>query len=154
MAEVTMEAATPADAAEAADLAAAKRAAYEQYAPVFWRVAEDARAFHEPFLANCIANAEFTSFAARRDGRLAGIAIASHEVFPPPFGGEPQPSWLVDDFFVAFSDDWSSVGRELLRAVDEAARAGGADRLIVLTARRDEPKRQLIEEAGGYERGA
>jgi hypothetical protein len=85
---------------------------------------------------------------------MAGIAIASHAVSPPPFARDSQPSWLVDDFFVGSPAEWSTVGAELPRAVEEAAREGGAERLIVLAARVDEPKRQMIEAAGRYARAA
>jgi len=149
----TIEVARPSDAHQAAELAAVKRAEYEQYSPVFWRVADHAAEIHEPFLAKCIADPGFSSFAARSHEQLVGIAIASHRVFPPPFRSDPQPSWLVDDFFVSSAEAWSTVGIALLDAVEEAACAAGASRLIVLTARLDAPKRATIE-AAGYERGA
>ena len=82
-----------------------------------------------------------------------GVALACHKVYPPPFNIDAEPSWLVDDYFVASADEWESAGKELLHEIERAAREAGAERLIVLTARRDEPKRHLLE-AEGYERGA
>jgi GNAT superfamily N-acetyltransferase len=146
--------ARPADAAQAARLAAVKREEYERYSPVFWRVAENALAIHEPFLARCIEDtATFASFAYRDDDELRGIAIAARKASPPPFRDDPEPTWLVDDFFVASNELWPMVGTALVRAVEDAARVGGADRVIVLCARRDEPKRDMIL-AAGYERAA
>jgi GNAT superfamily N-acetyltransferase len=154
MATAKIEAAVPGDALDAAMLASVKRTEYAEYSPVFWRVAENAREIHEPFLARCIADRElFTSLAARSDDRLAGIAITAHKVFPPPFSKDPEPSWLTDDFFVATPDQWLTVGAHLLRETERQAKAGEAKRLIVLTARADEPKRQMLESAG-YSRGA
>jgi hypothetical protein len=154
MATAKIEAAMPTDASSAAVLASAKRAEYAKYSPVFWRVAENARQIHEPFLANCIADRElFTSLAARSGDRLAGIAITAHKVSPPPFSIDPERSWLTDDFFVSTPDQWMTAGYDLLHETERQAKDGGAERLIVLTARRDEPKRQMLE-GTGYTRGA
>jgi GNAT superfamily N-acetyltransferase len=151
---MVIDAARASDAAQAARLAAVKREEYEQYSPVFWRVAEGALAIHEPFLARCIEDtASFASFAFREGGELRGIAIAARKVFPPPFRSDPEPSWLVDDFFVSSGELWATVGTALLSAVAAAATDGGATRVIVLSAHRDEPKREMLE-AAGYERGA
>ncbi len=154
MANAKIKAAVPEDAAGAALLASVKRTEYAEYSPLFWRVAEDAREIHEPFLAKCIADRElFTSLAARLNDRLAGIAITAHKVFPPPFSNDSEPSWLTDDFFVSTPDQWLTVGADLLRETERQARDGGAGRLIALTARRDKPKRHMLESAG-YTRGA
>jgi hypothetical protein len=146
--------ATTDDATAAANLAVAKRAEYERFSPVFWRVAANARELHEPFLAFCIADPGFTSLAVRHaDGPLAGIAIASHRVGPPPFNDDSEPSWLVDDFFVRSADEWPTVGAALLRGIEAAAVESGATRVVVLSARRDAPKRDAIA-ALGYTLGA
>ena len=79
--------------------------------------------------------------------------MAAHTVFPPPFRSDLGQSWLVDDFFVRSADDWRTVGASLLEAVEQAAREQRATRVIVLSARRDEPKRAMLATVG-YERGA
>jgi hypothetical protein len=140
---VVIEPATPDDAPAAAALAALKRTEYERYSPVFWRVAADARERHEPFLRFCLESGDFTSVAAREDGELAGIAIAHHRVGPPPLSTEA--AWLVDDFFVA-GGRWDEVGGPLLAALEPQP-------LVVLSARRDEPKRAFLQ-ARGYARAA
>lgn len=138
---------------EAALLADSKRIEYERYSPVFWRPAGDALERHEAFLAKCLDDEAYTCLAARREGHLAGIAMAAHSVIPPPFRSDPQRSWLVDDFFVASAAEWQSLGAQLVEAVERAARDSGAARLVVLCARRDEPKRAMLV-ACGYQRGA
>jgi GNAT superfamily N-acetyltransferase len=154
MAKAKIEAAVPEDAADAALLASVKRTEYAEYSPIFWRVAQNAREIHEPFLAKCIADRKlFTSLAARSDDQLVGIAITAHKVFPPPFSNDAGRSWLTDDFYVATPDQWLTVGADLLRETERQVRDSGPGRLIVLTARRDEPKRRLLESAG-YNRGA
>jgi GNAT superfamily N-acetyltransferase len=153
MASGTIEVARSEDAHEAALLADAKRGEYERYSPVFWRPAKNALERHESWLAKCLDDDTYTSFAARSGSTLVGIAMAAHSVFPPPFRGDPESSWLVDDFFVRSGDDWSGVGVELVEAVEGAARDLGAVRIVVLSARRDEPKRAMLSSLG-YERGA
>jgi GNAT superfamily N-acetyltransferase len=153
MTSATVEVARSDDAHQAALLADLKRREYARYSPVFWRPAEDALELHEPWLAKCLEDDGYTSFAARRDAVLVGIAIAAHSVLPPPFRSDPEPSWLVDDFFVQSADGWSSIGADLVAAVERAARENGASRLVVLTARKDRPKRAMLS-ALGYERGA
>ena len=76
MAGAEIDSARPSDAADAAVLSSAKRAEYEECSPVFWRVAENAREIHEPFLAKCIEdNRLFTS-----QGRNWASAGATREV--------------------------------------------------------------------------
>jgi len=141
---VRIERASPDDAAAAALLAERKRVEYESYSPVFWRVAPDATARHEPFLRFCLGSDDFTSIAAREGDALAGIAIAHHRVGPPPLATDD--AWLVDDFFVA-DGRWDDVGDALLAELERHAP------LVVLSARRDEPKRRVIA-ARGYARAA
>jgi hypothetical protein len=140
---VLVEPATSGDAAPAAALAELKRAEYEAYSPVFWRVAAAATTRHEPFLRSCLGSDDFTSFSAREDGRLVGIVVAHHRVGPPPL--TTDEAWLVDDFFVA-RERWDEVGGPLLAAFE-------AQPLVVLAARRDEPKRSFLQ-ARGYARAA
>lgn len=153
MAGVTITVASVGDAHQAALLADAKRVEYERYSPVFWRPAENAVERHEPWLEKCLSDDGHTSYAARDEERLVGIVIAAHTVFPPPFGSDPEPSWLVDDFFVDSENDWQSFGTQLLEAVEQAARGSGASRMVVLSAHKDEPKRAMLADLG-YQRGA
>jgi hypothetical protein len=140
---VLVERATANDAPAAARLAELKRAEYERYSPVFWRPAADARARHEPFLRSCLVSSEFTSYAARDDGELRGIAIAHHRVGPPPLTTED--AWLVDDFLVA-AEAWQEVGGALLEQLERQP-------LVVLAARRDEAKQRFLR-GRGYDRAA
>lgn len=142
----------PADVHGAALLADARRREYEAYSPVFWRPATDAFERHEPWLAQCIAADDQTSFAADAEDGIAGIAIAAHSASPPPFRFDEEPTWLIDDFYVQDSA-WSQTGRPLLDAVAEAASRAGARKLVVISARRDEPKSSMLHTAG-YERAA
>ena len=144
MGDLTVRLASSEDADAAADLAEKRRAEYEPYSPVFWRPADGARERHRPFLAHCIESERFLALAAERSGGLAGIALASRHGAPPPFHADAEPTWFVDDFFVA-DGAWTDVGRPLLEAI--AAEAAGA-RLVVVSAHADRPKSGLLEELG------
>jgi hypothetical protein len=79
--------------------------------------------------------------------------MAAHPVSPPPFRFDPRPSWLADDFFVAAANDWQTVRASLLAAVEQTGLKSGAERLVMVSARTDEPKRAMLAELG-YQRGA
>jgi hypothetical protein len=79
--------------------------------------------------------------------------MAAHPVSPPPFRFDPPPPWLADDFFVAAANDWQTVRASLLAAVEQTGRKSGAERLVMVSARTDEPKRAMLAELG-YQRGA
>jgi hypothetical protein len=146
--EILIRPARPEDAEVAAAWAEAKRAEYARYSPVFWRPAADARARHQPFLSFCIEDAAYDAFAAEAGGALVGVALANLRGAPAPFRTDPQPTWFVDDFYVANAALWPTAGRALLTAVNEAARAAKAERVVVVVAQRDEPKRALLRAAG------
>lgn len=147
-AEILIRPARPEDAEIAAAWAEAKRAEYARYSPIFWRPAADARAKHQPFLRFCLEDAAYDAYAAEAGAALVGMALASRRGAPAPFRADPQPTWFVDDFYVADAALWPTVGRALLAAVEGAARAAGTERVVVVVAQRDEPKRALLRAAG------
>ena len=117
----------------AADLMDRRRQQYAQYSPVFWRPAKDVAAGHADFLrATC---ARPGAVALRTDG---GFAMST--------GNDGR--CFVDDFAVEDADLWATEGRELLLAVWAAARSDDQRTLRAVTARRDEPKRDLLAGLG------
>jgi predicted N-acetyltransferase YhbS len=147
-AELVIRMAQPADADLAADLAAMKRAEYERYSPIFWRRAANGRERHLPFLRQCIASDTYSAFIAERGGVVVGVILASHRGAPPPFHADPEPTWFVDDFYLAPSERWKHTGAALLAAVAAEAHASGAARVIVVGAQRDTTKRSFLLNAG------
>ena len=126
---IVIRPARPDDAETAAAFADVKRAEYARYSPVFWRPAADARAKHQPFLRFCIQSDQFAAFAAETDaetGRaVVGVALANRHGAPAPFRADPEPTWFVDDFFVADSALWPTAGLALLKEIQRSpARAG------------------------------
>lgn len=136
------------DAGAIADFADARRRIYQAYSPVFWRPAADARMHHTPFLADCLADGHHTAFAAESRGVVVGAAIADHRVRVPPFAQDRDASWLVDDFYVAAADWWWTAGGALLESVAHAARSSRQDRLIVVSAERDDAKNAMLRDRG------
>lgn len=148
LADLAVRAAAPADAPALADLADARRRAYEAFSPVFWRPAPGARAKHLPYLAACLAGTAHTALIAEWHHQVAGAAMAGHRAGMPPFVHDPARSWLLDDFYVAAPDLWVTVGRALVEAVADLARAAGQDRLIVVSAAQDAAKTAMLAQAG------
>lgn len=146
---VTIRAGRPEDTDRLADFAESRRAQYEAYSPVFWRPAADARAKHQPFLAACLGDDQYTSrTAVSTDREVLGGAIANHRITMPPFADDPERSWFIDDFYVASPEYWDIIGRGLLESLAEAAHIAEQERLIVVTAQRDIFKRTALIRQG------
>jgi hypothetical protein len=113
----------------AAELLDRRRREYEAYSPVFWRPAQGITAAHAAFLRTTAARPD--AVALRTDGGFA-VSIA-HE-----------GRCFVDDFAVEEPQLWATEGRDLLLATWAAARSDEQATLRVVTAHRDEPKRDLL----------
>jgi GNAT superfamily N-acetyltransferase len=144
---VEVRAATAGDVEAVAALAAARRAAYAEVQPRFWRVADDALERHSEHLAALVADPAALTLVAVDDRRLLGYLVATLVPAPPVYapGG---PSGYVDDFAVTDDRLWPTVGRAL---VDEARRLlldRGAAQLVVVSGHHDEAKLAALRAAG------
>ncbi|NOY56610.1 MAG: GNAT family N-acetyltransferase [Actinobacteria bacterium] len=128
------------------DLAARKRAQYAEYNPAFHKPAADAREKHAPFIANLIESEEVISLVYDDGNEATGFAIGML-VDPPPVYDPGGKTCLVDDFMVNKADAWPSVGRALLDAITEMARARGATQIVVTCGPNDTPKRTMLASA-------
>lgn len=117
----------------AAALMERRRQQYVEYSPVFWRPAKDIVTAHAGHLRA----------AAARPGAVALRTDRGFALSAPSDG-----RCFVDDFAVEARDLWSTEGRELVSSIWGAARSEEQGTLRVVTARRDEPKRQLLSELG------
>jgi len=144
---VEVRSAAPGDVDAVVRLAAARRAQYETYQPVFWRAAADAAARHRPHLAGLIEEPAVITLVVVTERDVAGFAIATVAAAPPVYdpGGL---TCMVDDFAVADSRDWPTVGVVLLRAVSRAALERGAAQMVVVTAQLDEAQRAVLAASG------
>ncbi len=117
----------------AASLMERRRQEYVEYSPVFWRPAKGVASAHADHLR--VAAARPGAVAVRTD---RGFALSA------PSGGR----CFVDDLAVETPDLWSTDGRELVCSIWRAARSEEQRTVRVVTARRDEPKRQLLSDLG------
>lgn len=124
-----------------------KRIEYEGYSPVFWRKAPDSSPKQELYFQSLLMGTEVIALVAEAEDLLLGFVIGAIITAPPVYnpGG---PVCIVDDFAVANSTDWHSVGATLLEAVEGEAKARGAVLSIVVCAQRDQAKRELLRSAG------
>ena len=129
-------------------IASARRTAYAEYQPRFWRPAPDAadrqRAYFTAMLDD---DKALVLTATENDAGLHGFAIGRLVPAPPVYdpGGV---SCVVDDFAVADPDEWSTIGSVLFDALRSWAASRDAAQMIVVTARLDEPKRAALRSRG------
>lgn len=139
--------ATDADLEQILDLAEAKRLQYEQYQPRFHHPAENAKDIHRPYLQNLLHRENTIVLVDEADGVINGFIVAQTGPAPPVY----DPGGLaagVDDFVVRSPDLWATIGRALLDEVRRQVKAQGAAEIIVICGPRDQPKRDMLTEAG------
>ncbi|TDC84795.1 N-acetyltransferase [Nonomuraea deserti] len=144
---IAIRSASPGDVAAIAELMARRRETYEQYQPVFWRRAADARARHAGFLATLVNDSKAIFRVAEREGLFAGFAVATL-VSPPPVYDPGGPACTLDDYAVVDDGDWATIGADLLRAVTQEARRRGAAQVVVVCGHADEAKREALRLSG------
>jgi hypothetical protein len=92
------------------EIASARRTAYAEYLPRFWRPAPDAvdrqRAYFPSILGD---DRTLVLTATEDDAGLHGFAIGRLVPVPPVYG-PGGVSCVVDDFAVADPDEWLTVG--------------------------------------------
>ncbi len=140
--------ATDSDVEAIAALAETRRVDYERAQPQFWRRSVDAVEVHRPWLAEMVRDPDVVSLVALDGDRgLAGYAFGTVVAAPPVYapGG---PTGLIDDFQVADTGEWSTLGVELLAAARERLAALGVVQIVVVCGRHDQPKREALGTAG------
>lgn len=130
------------------ELAAAKRAEYATYSPVFWRVADNAVEQQAPFFRQQrIQNPHALTLVAEAAGAIVGFVMATIGAAPPVYnpGG---PVCSIDDFTVAVPDLWSTVGEKLVHAAKRWAHEQGAVLIIIVAGQQDRAKRTMLAAMG------
>jgi hypothetical protein len=128
---VTVRDATSADVDEMTDLFDRQRLAYEDYSPVFWRVAASARDAHRPFVELLVQSPGVVTLVSSEGGALIAL-------------DRGDKGWLIDDFAVPGDELWPTTGVELLcAALDRISRP-----VTVVAAHRHEAKRAALRAAG------
>ena len=137
--EIRIRKAIEADAPQMAALSEQRRIQYQVYQPVFWRKAKDSQQVQTPFLVDQIANHDIIALVCAGEEMLRGFVIANVR------GGKVCE---IDDFCVAATEDWATVGRALLEAAGHAAKARGIDRSLIVCGHLDQPKRAMLHTFG------
>jgi hypothetical protein len=109
-----------------------RRERYATFSPVFWRPAANIERSH----------AEFMRSTAAQDGAIALRTDHAFAISIPHDG-----RCFVDDFAVDDDDRWATDGRALALEVWATA-SPQQSTLRVVTARRDEPKRTMLQSLG------
>lgn len=105
----------------------------------------DARATPAYIAASITARAEFERlFVAEVDGQVVGLA----GLRLLPCALDPEPYAELTELYVDAHVRRRGVGRALIQAVEQAARSGGARKLVLLTAWRNAGAHQLYHAAG------
>lgn len=138
------------DAGRMAELAQLKREEYERHAPVLFRPKRGVRDLHRAFLASRIESEKHIALVHEADdGHVNGFLIASLVPAPPVY--EPGGlTALVDDFTVEIPRLWPVVGRSLLDAAIGEAEPRGAVQTVVVCGAHDQPKREMLVDAGHF----
>lgn len=130
------------------DLAAASRARYAGYQPVFWNPAPNAREKQRPHLRAQLTDPDVIALVATDPaGEVVGFAVGALAPAPPVYapGGL---TCLVDDFALGPAASWATDGVQLLATLRSRAAARGAVQVVVVTAARDDGKRAALAAAG------
>lgn len=129
------------------ELSEVRRREYSTYQPVFWRPAPNALAHQRPYLTGLLRDQDVLAMVAVVRTVVIGFVIGRLAPAPPVYdpGG---PTCLIDDFTVADSGSWLTIGLQLLQAVSNAARERGAVQIVVVTPFQDPAKRAALKAAG------
>lgn len=141
--------ATQDDVEVIADLIQEKRLQYENYQPIFWRVAPSARKNHRGFLAKVLAHERTIALVWEEiPGTVDGFIIAN--IIAAPLVYEPGcPTCMVDDYWVRGGELWETIGQALLDAVCARARSEfGAAQVLVVCGHKDTAKRTMLRDQG------
>lgn len=139
--------ATAADVPAMVRLSDRKRTEYQSYQPVFWRRAPDANERQAPFFEHLLTRENVIALVHQSGGATDGFLVATM-VNSPPVYAPGGLTCTIDDYCVADSAAWETVGGNLLAEAVRRARERGAIQIVVVCGHLDEPKRVLLRQSG------
>lgn len=137
--DIQIRKAVEADAAQMAVLSEQRRIQYQVYQPLFWRKAKASQQVQTPFLAQQITNGAMIVLVCEGEKRLRGFVIADVR---------DGKVCNIDDFCVATPEEWATIGRALLEAVGQMAKARDIERYLIVCGHLDLPKRAMLQAFG------
>ena len=127
------------------------RTSLASYSPTFWRKAGGSFESQVAFFRILLPLEDTFAIVAEHDSELRGFIIGRLQGAPPVYAPE-RPVCLVDDFCMASDAEWSSVGSQLLEAVEQKARSRGAVLSVVICPTSAPPSATSLESAASMSR--
>lgn len=144
MSELSVRKAVWADIDAMVSLAQRNRVELERAQPVFWKRIPNAETATRRYYRLTLLLRRDICLVAALDGTVRGFLIAKR-TNPPPVYAPPGATWLVDDFHVAESQDWSHIGAAILEQLRSNKAVRDIDQIIVISAAFDREKIAMLE---------
>jgi predicted acetyltransferase len=144
---ISVRKAIEADISHMSALSRKKRLEYEKAQPQFWRYAEGAEEKQNQWFKELLQNEDYILLVAELAKKMMGFIIA--RVMPAPSVYNPGGlTSMVDDFCVADTELWNTVGRELISNLKQLSKGKDATQIVVVCGSHDEAKRQFLQRKG------
>jgi hypothetical protein len=116
---------------------------------VFWRPAANAKESQRAFFEKLVLDAEWICLVHDANGLVDGFVMARVVPAPPVYdpGGK---ACVIDDFAVASSSLWPTVGIQLRDAAEQRAAHAGAVVSVTVCGQRDAAKRKALLDSGSH----
>lgn len=135
------------DITEMVNLSYKKRLAYQAVQPQFWKHAEDAEAIQEEWFKSLLESETHVLLVAesqlKMEGFIIGQMVPAPEVYNP--GGL---TLMIDDFCVADSTLWETVGKLLLSEIKARVENKDVSQVLVVSGAHDTNKRSFLAKVG------
>lgn len=126
------------------ELSEDKRRSYEKVIPYFWERAENANEYQHRWFSSLLNNENYLLYVAEDGHEVSGFVIG--QIIKAPDVYAPGGFTLsIDDFCVASSALWDTVGSKLLEAVINEGKKRGAVQVLVVCGHHDEVKRSFLQ---------
>jgi ribosomal protein S18 acetylase RimI-like enzyme len=120
---------------------------YQEYQPLFHRLADDLNAMSAPYMKHLIESDKEIVLVATEGPEVLGFIHARLVDAPPVYDPGGQVS-SIDEFVVRAPDLWPGAGKMLLDEAIARSQAKGAVLGNVVCGPKDTPKRQMLIDAG------
>jgi ribosomal protein S18 acetylase RimI-like enzyme len=144
---VIIRAALEQDTPQTVALSRIKRLDYAKAQPQFWKYAEGAEDVQQKWFEELIIRDDHICLVAECDSDIVGFIIG-RLVKAPEVYDSGGLTLMIDDFCVSSSNEWASVGRDLLGELQKLAKEKGASQTLVVCGAHDQNKREFLRGVG------
>lgn len=124
-------------------LSRAKRLAYEQAQPQFWKYADGAEEIQSKWFYELLNKDDYVMLVSETHGAINGFIIG--RIVNPPEVYDAGLTIMVDDFCVATENDWPTVGGQLIAELKTIAKQKGVEQLLMVCGAHDAAKREFLK---------